>query len=419
MSEKQSVDLTNELVKVDVNELTRGLYYCLHCSLCKTVLSSELKSLRFHEICPPGAKYKFDAYFGSGRAGAYRAFLTDEFGFKDSPRLPEVLYKCQNCGACSIICRFGSTVGACDLERVTEVVRGRCVEEGYMQLEHSAMIDGLKKEDNVFGKPKADRGKWAEGLGLKDINTEKADVILHAGCRFSYDEDLWPAIKSTAKILRSSGIDVGIAGKEEACCGGRAFEVGYQGELLKYAEDMASRVKASGASVLVTACSDCYYTFKKLYPLVGREMDVEVVHMTTYINQLIEEQRIIFAEKMPLRVTYHDPCRLGRKMFPDFGYDAPRNILSEIPGVELIEMERIKDCAWCCGAGAGVLEAFPELNDFAANHRIIEAISTGAEALVTACPWCERNFKDAIEKIGVDMKVYDVAEIVSSAMGGE
>jgi heterodisulfide reductase subunit D len=419
MSEKQSDTLTNEMVKVDVNELTKGLYYCLHCSLCKTVLASELKSLKFHEICPPGAKYKFDGYFGSGRAGAYRAFLTGEFGFEDSPRLPEVLYKCQNCGACSIICRFGSTVGACDLERVSEVVRGRCVEEGYMLLEHSAMIDALKAEDNVFGEPKADRGKWAEGLGLKDINKEEVEVILHAGCRFSYDEDLRPAIKSVARILSSSGIDVGIAGKEEACCGGRAFEVGYQGESLKFAEDMASRVKASGASILVTACSDCYYTFKKLYPLIDRELDVEILHMTEYIKRLIEEQRIVFTEKVPLKLTYHDPCRLGRKMFPDFGYDAPRAILSEIPGTQLIEMERTKDCAWCCGAGAGVLEAYPELNDFTANERILEAISTGAEALVTACPWCERNFKDAIERIGIEMKVYDVAELVSLAMGGE
>jgi len=116
-------------------------------------------------------------------------------------------------------------------------------------------------------------------------------------------------------------------------------------------------------------------------------------------------------------VTYHDPCHIGRRMFPNPLYDVPRAILSEIPGLKLIEMERTKDCAWCCGAGAGVLEAYPDFNEWTARERIVEAMATGAEAIVTACPWCERNFKDSIEKMGADMEVYDVVELVKKAMG--
>lgn len=285
--------------------------------------------------------------------------------------------------------------------------------------EHVSMIDGLKKEDNVFGKPKAERGKWAEGLDLKDINKEKADVVFHAGCRLAYDEDLWPVVKGAVTILKNVSVDVGIAGGEEACCGGRAYEIGYKGELEKYAEDVGRRVKASGASKLVTCCSNCYHTFKRIYPLIGQGLGVEVQHIAEYVDQLIKEGKIVLTEKVPMRVTYHDPCHMGRKMFPEFLYDVPRSILNEIPGLELIEMERIKDCAWCCGAGGGVLEAYSDLNEWTAKERIVEAMGTGAESIASACPWCERNFKDAIEKMGIDMKVYDVVELVGKAMGSE
>ena len=124
-----------------------------------------------------------------------------------------------------------------------------------------------------------------------------------------------------------------------------------------------------------------------------------------------------------MTVTYHDPCHLGRRdhvYVPGEAimgiYDPPRNIIKSIPGVELIEMERIKENAWCCGAGGGVREAYPDFNAFTAQERIEEAKSTGAEALVTACPWCERNFIDAISKNGDQMKVFDIVELVQQAI---
>ncbi|MBU1672706.1 MAG: (Fe-S)-binding protein [Actinobacteria bacterium] len=411
-------DTSGALVKVDVDELTRGLYYCMHCSLCKAVLPSEVGSDRFSEVCPPGARYRFDAFFGSGRAGFYRAFFTGEFGFDESPRLPEVVYSCQNCGSCSISCRYTSAIGQVDLERATEIMRARCVEEGLSPVEHSLMVQSMRQEDNVLGEPKAARGDWAEGLGLKDINSEKAEILFHAGCRYSYDADLRSAVRDAAGVLVAAGLDVGIAGKDEACCGGRAYEVGYQGELVKYADDMASRIRASGATTVVTPCADCYYTFRRLFPLVGRPLEVEVLHINEMIARLIAKGVITFKEMVPLRVTYHDPCHIGRKMYPEFMYEVPRLILGEIPGVELVEMERIRDCTWCCGAGGGVLEAYPEFNDWTAGERVAEALSTGADALVSSCPWCERNFIDAVAGAGAGMHVYDVVELVGAAMGG-
>jgi Fe-S oxidoreductase len=163
-----------------------------------------------------------------------------------------------------------------------------------------------------------------------------------------------------------------------------------------------------------------------------------------YIDRLIKEGKIRFTKTVPMRVTYHDPCHLGRQGEPyvpwqgkekkirnqvavyeprkpryngaNGVYEPPRNVLRRIPGLELVEMERIKEYAWCCGAGGGVREAYPDFSNWTATERIEEAKSTGAEAIVTACSWCERNFLDAIHTKGDKMRVFDVAELVQQAM---
>ena len=404
------------LKEMDVGALRDGLYHCLHCGMCRVVLPSLVKSDRFKWGCPAGAYYKFDAYFASGRTEIIRRLLSGELKFEDSPELHEILYKCTLCGYCTIACAYASTVFQVQMERAVEAARTLAVEKGLIIPEHSAMIEGLKKEDNVFGKPKAERGEWAEGLDVKDVSKEKADVLFHAGCRISYDKDLWGIARGMVGLLKDVGIDVGVAMKEESCCGGRAYETGYISTFRDYVEDNLRRVKASGASKLVTPCSDCYYAFKKLYPLDHQDLGVEVLHTTEYIARLMDERKIRLKTEVPMRVTYHDPCHIGRKMYPDCLYDQPRAILKMVPGLELVEMERIRDAAWCCGAGGGVLEAYPDLSNWTAEERIEEAKSVGAEAIVSACPWCERNFKDAIERMGVDMKVYDIVDIVRRAL---
>ncbi len=199
----------------------------------------------------------------------------------------------------------------------------------------------------------------------------------------------------------------------------------------------------AGVKTVVTPCADCYYAFERLYPKETGS-NFEVLHVTQFVERLIKEGKLKLTKSVPLTVTYHDPCYLGREGEPYvpwngtttkvFGqitkhippkpryngawgiYDAPRNILKAIPGVELVEMERIKEFTWCCGAGGGVKEAFPDFNAWTATERIEEAKTTGAEALVTACPWCESNFLEAVAADGTKMKVYDVMELVAKAI---
>jgi Fe-S oxidoreductase len=194
--------------------------------------------------------------------------------------------------------------------------------------------------------------------------------------------------------------------------------------------------------VLVTGCAHCYQAFKVLYDRFGLKGDLEVLHTTEYFARLIKEGKLKPSKAVDLAATYHDPCRLGRLGEPWIHwkgtkvpghrfvfdpaktyrrgthgvYGPPRDVLSSIPALNLAEMVRTKEYAWCCGAGGGCYDAYPDFASWTANERITEAMSTGAEALVTACAHCERNFTDTVKANGQKMQVLDIIELVQQAI---
>jgi Fe-S oxidoreductase len=182
-----------------------------------------------------------------------------------------------------------------------------------------------------------------------------------------------------------------------------------------------------------------------LYDKIGQKLPgIEVLHITEYLDRLLKEGKLNLNNNLPIKATYHDPCHLGRLAEPwipwegkevkvmgqlilqdppkEFRrgakgvYDSPRELLRSIESLEFFEMDRIREYAWCCGAGGGVQEAYPDFAVWTATERIEEAEATGAEAIVTACPWCERNFKDAIRANGNKMEIYDITELLDKAM---
>jgi Fe-S oxidoreductase len=257
------------------------------------------------------------------------------------------------------------------------------------------------------------------------LTEDEGDVVFHAGCRICFDEKLWGIGRKAVTLMQNAGLDVGIMGEDEMCCGCKAYDIGYRGEFVKFAESNLDAWRNAKVKTVVTACSDGYHAFKHLYPDVGSQ--IEVLHMVELMERLIKEGRITFSNNIPLKVTYHDPCHLGRRedeYVPGKAimglYEEPRNVLRQIPGLELVEMYRIKEYAWCCGAGGGVREAYPDFSQWTALQRIEEAMTTGAEAIVSACPWCEGNFRDAIQEKKVNMTVYNIVELIHEAMlGGE
>jgi Fe-S oxidoreductase len=413
---------------------------CTRCSECKWIPLAQVNSHRFSQVCPSISRYNFHTYAGGGRLISGLSMLIGRIDYNDN--FLDILYHCQMCGACDVSCKCNK-----DLEpyAINQEVKIKAVEDGQLLPQHMMLIDGLRKEDNMMQAKKADRGKWADGLEVKNITEEKADVYFHAGCRYSFDEELWPSIQGAVRLLQKAGVDFGIGGKDENCCGGRAYEMGYQGEFTKYAENNIEMIKNAGAKTVVTACADGYYAYKVLYPKVmGAAMPFEVLHITEYLDKLIKEGKLKLTRKVPMAVTYQDPCHLGRLGEPYIPwqgvektvfnqsyiydppkpwrkgtngvYEPPRDVIKAIPGVELKEMERIREYAWCCGAGGGVIDAYPDYAEWTASERIEEAKTTGAEAIITACPWCKRNFTDALNASGERLKVYDIVELIEQAV---
>ncbi len=411
---------------------------CSQCSYCKWIPLDHVKSWRFAKGCPSIAYNNFLSYSARGRFAVALSLINGQSTYTD--KVKDIVYKCMTCGSCDVsdkICRYNLE----PLEMIHEL-KFRLVEDGQLLPQNTAVIENLRNQDNMMMESKDGRGDWAEGLDVKHITGESAEVLFHAGCRFSYDKELQETARTAVTLLRDAGVDIGIMGKDESCCGGRAYDMGYKDEFLKCAENTTKAWKAAGVKTVVTSCADCYHAFNRLYPPLGDNF--EILHTVQYLDRLIKEGKIKFTKTVPVRVTYHDPCHLGRLGEPyvpwqgkekkvkgqivvyeprkpryngAWGvYDPPRDVLKSIPGLELVEMERIREYAWCCGAGGGAREAYPEFSSWTASERIEEAKATGAEVLVSACGWCERNLTDAIKNSGNGMKVYDIVDLVKQAI---
>ena len=409
---------------------------CCRCSTCKFIPMQRVNGFQYANVCPSISKYDFHSYSGGGRLDIGAAMLKNGFNYTD--KLLDIVYNCQMCGACGVSCNYAMDMEV--LEPISEF-RIKCVEDGQTNPALEKVIKGLRKKGSMVP-AKGNRGDWASGLNLKDATKEKVDVLYHVGCLMSYDKDMLKLAKATVKILQKAGADFGIAGDAETCCGGRAYQMGYKEDFLKQAKKNMALIKKAGVKTVVTACADGYQAFKVLYDKYGLKGDLEVLHISEYIDKGIKEGKLKPRKKVDLSVTYHDPCRLGRlgepwihwegKKIPgdrfvfdppkvyrrgtNGVYEPPRDVLKSIPGIELTEMTRIKEYAWCCGAGGGVNESNPGFAKWTAQERIEEAESTGAEAVVTACPWCEKTFKETIRETGSSLKVFDIIELVEKAI---
>jgi Fe-S oxidoreductase len=387
-------------------ELKEFLYGCAHCGTCKDVPGI------FAPSCPAGEKYQLESYFPSGKLLIARGVVSGLLDLEDED-IMERIYACTGCLSCEQQC---GVYHHQHIFATVQALRSEAVTRGNLNPAYMMMVEGLKKNDNVFGKPKAERGDWAKGLDVKDAAAASVEAVYHVGCMLSFESELWSVPRDAVRLLRAAGVDVGIMGREESCCGGRAYEIGYNGEFAKYAEHFLETFNTRGVKEVITSCSDGYGTLKNLYPRTGIPMKFEVHHFVQSLEALLKGKKLRLSKKVPLKATYHDPCHIGRHLGDSALYDAPRNILKSIPGIELVEMERNRENAWCCGAGAGVSQANTGLALWTANERIEEARATGATALITACGWCEKNFRDAVREYGQQIEIFDIAEVAAKAL---
>jgi Fe-S oxidoreductase len=354
----------------------------------------------------------------------------------------DAIFNCQACGACDMGCK----VTRFNLEPLAHniALKERAVEKNKAPEALKTVVAGLAKQKSMLpGAKKADRSKWASGLRLKDLSAgQTAEYAFFPGCSYAYDSGLRAKVKDYVKVLKKGGVDLGWLGKADMCCGGRAKQMGFRKEFEETAKANAAAWQKAGVVKIVTPCSDCYHALKRHYAMLG--VEVTVVHAVELIADLIKSGKLKLKKPIDMAVTYHDPCRLGRLGEPfepwngteekilnqvhtwtparpryagTYGiYDAPREVLEAIPGVRLIEMERIRENSWCCGAGGGCSVFNPEFSDAVASERVTEAQATGAEAIVTACPWCEKNLSGVESENGTTTPVVDVIDLVAKAL---
>jgi len=411
---------------------------CSQCSYCKWIPFDQVKSWRFAKNCPSVSYFNFNSYSARGRYAVARSLLRGESECSETVR--KIAFTCMTCGSCDVsckICRYNLE----PLGMVREL-KFKLVEDGHGLEAHRALVAALHSEQEPSDRPRRSRGDWADGLDVLRPPTEKAEVLFHAGCRASFNKDAQPTARAAVQLLRKAGVEVGILGDEESCCGGRLYSMGFRDEFLRLARSNMAAWAEAGVKTVITSCADGYHAFKHLYPPLGSQ--VEVLHTVEVLDRLIREGGLTLRSAVPMTVTYHDPCHLGRQGEPyvpwkgvekkikgqivvyepkrprhngAWGvYDSPRNVLRSIPGLELVEMERTREYSWCCGAGGGVREAYPEFSEWTASERIAEAKACGAQALVSACPWCERNFRDALAARGEGMQIFDIVDLVAKAI---
>jgi Fe-S oxidoreductase len=271
---------------------------------------------------------------------------------------------------------------------------------------------GLVAQGNPFGEEREKRASWAEGLSVNTF-TEGMGILYFPGCYLCYDPRSKKVARATANILNKAGVDFGILGSLENCCGESIRKTGDEALFKRLARENIKAFIDHGVKKILVSSPHCYHTFKNEYP--DFRVNFEVIHISQYLFQLVKEGRLEFTKEYGKKVAYHDPCYLGRH---NGIFEEPRGILKKVPGLELAELPESRIDSLCCGGGGGRVWMETQKGERFSDLRMEQAIGVGAEVMVTSCPYCITMFEDsrltlnATEKI----EVKDITEIVQEVI---
>lgn len=322
-------------------------------------------------------------------------------------RYSEHPYLCTLCGRCTAVCP-----AFIDLKEVRMAAREFMVEKEEHPPVLGRVADTLDRVHNIAGEPTEDRAMWVQALsGVPEdlFQKQKAEVIYFVGCVASYFPMTKRIPQSFVQILVKAGVDFTLLGGEEWCCGFPMIAAGMKKKADALMQHNLEKVKAKGVRAAVFTCPSCYHTWKERV-----HTEIEVFHATQFIKKLIDEGKIRF-KRTPTKVTYHDPCDLGRASGV---YDAPRQILKAIPAVELVEMQYNREQCRCCGGGGDLEMVNPDLSASLAKAKIEEIKATGVELVLSACQQCLRTILTTARKKKIPMVAMDITEFVLKNMDG-
>jgi Fe-S oxidoreductase len=322
----------------------------------------------------------------------------------------EDLWRCTTCGRCPQQCPR-------DVRQIESGVALRRIATEYGVFPASVkplrtVSASLLGQGNPFGEERKNRVDWTEGLSVPTF-TEGMEVLYFPGCYLTYDPRLKKVARATARILNQAGVDFGILGSKENCCGESIRKTGDEALFKRLARENIKTFIDHGVKKILVSSPHCYHTFKNEYPEF--RVNFEVVHISQYLFELMNKGRLEIKKEYGKRVTYHDPCYLGRH---NGLYDEPREILKKIPGLELIEMDESRVDSLCCGGGGGRIWMETPKGERFSDLRLEQAIGVGAEVLVTCCPYCIANFEDSRLTLDVTekIKIKDLTEIIQEVI---
>lgn len=322
----------------------------------------------------------------------------------------EDIWRCTTCGRCPQQCPR-------DVKQIESGVALRRVATEYGVFSKAVTAirtvkGGLVAQGNPFGEDREKRAAWAEGLAVKPF-AEGMEILYFPCCYLCYDPRLKKVARATAAILNKAGVDFGILGAKENCCGESIRKTGDEELFKKLAKENIKTFIDNGVKKILVSSPHCYHTFKNEYSQF--KVNFEVVHISQYLSELVKEGRLQFDKELAEKLTYHDPCYLGRH---NGIYDEPREVLQKISGVELNEMPEYGSDSLCCGGGGGrVWMETPKADRFS-DLRIDQALGVGAEVLATSCPYCITMLEDSRKTMDVTEKieVKDITEIIQEVI---
>lgn len=322
----------------------------------------------------------------------------------------DVIWSCTTCGACMQECPV-------DIEHIDTIVdlrRALVMSESRFPAEAGAMLRNLENQSNPWGVAQSQRADWADGLGVPIVNGTAPEYLYWVGCAGSFDERARAISRAVAELLQRAGVSFAILGPRELCTGDPARRMGNEFLFQTLAEQNIETMNAVGVTKVIANCPHCFNTLRNEYPQYGG--DYEVIHHTELLGRLIAEGRLRPTESVEALVAYHDPCYLGRH---NQVYDAPRDVLAGVPGVQTVEMPRHKERGMCCGAGGARMWMEEGIGKRINAERMDEAATTGADTVGVACPYCLIMLDDGAKGRGDDTQVLDIAQLVRRSLPDE
>jgi Fe-S oxidoreductase/nitrate reductase gamma subunit len=391
------------------------LYSCAVCGRCHANCPAQLsgKSLSPREVVLNLKEHLLEA--GPGLL-AGKAETSSESGAKTmigDVVTEEEIWACTTCGACQEVC----PVNIEHIRKIIDLRRNLVLVQSKMPESAQLMLRNMQSRGHPWAGVQSLRlrGDWTSGLDIKILaEGDKADTLFWVGCTGALVERNVEATLAMTRVLKAAGVDFGVLGDAETCCGDPARRVGYEFQFQILAEQNIETFKSHNIKEIITSCPHCYNTIKNEYPRYGG--DFKVVHYTQLIADLVRQGKLKLTNELNSIVTYHDPCYLGRY---NSVYREPRRILQAIPKTRLEEMERSRNKSFCCGGGGGLMWIEEQPGTTKINHmRIEDVLKTGADTVVTACPYCLQMFEESIEHKDIkdSLKARDLVELVEAAM---